>query len=86
MTNLLDLPDYTVLGRRDTDFEIIFTIRYNNFPVYCPRCGVVNPILTKTGTKKQLFNDLPVHAKRVGLQVIRQKYRSELKPAKVLGF
>lgn len=75
MTDLLNLPNYVLVSRRDTDFETIFTIRYLNPPIYCPRCGVVNPTLTKTGTKKQLFNDLPVHAKRVGLQVIRQKYR-----------
>lgn len=58
MTDLLNLPNYALVSRRDTDFETIFTIRYLNPPLYCPRCGVVSPTLTKTGTKKQLLTRL----------------------------
>ncbi|WP_374706839.1 transposase family protein [Bacillus sp. J14TS2] len=37
-------------------------------PSYCPKCGTVAN-LYKHGKKKQLFFDLPMHAKRVGIYI-----------------
>ncbi|MFS0647271.1 transposase family protein [Caldifermentibacillus hisashii] len=37
-------------------------------PSYCPKCGTVAN-LYKHGKKEQLFFDLPMHAKRVGIFV-----------------
>lgn len=39
-----------------------------------PKCGTV-PNLYKHGKKQQLFFDLPMHAKRVGLFIKRERYK-----------
>ena len=43
-------------------------------PSHCPKCGTI-PNLYKHGKKEQLFFDLPMHAKRVGLIIKRQRYK-----------
>ncbi|MGE7625244.1 transposase family protein [Viridibacillus sp. NPDC096237] len=43
-------------------------------PSHCPKCGTVAN-LYKHGQKQQLFFDLPMHAKRVGIYVKRQRYK-----------
>lgn len=43
-------------------------------PSHCPKCGII-PNLYKHGKKEQLFFDLPMHAKRVGLIIKRQRYK-----------
>jgi len=43
-------------------------------PSYCPKCGAIAN-LYKHGHKQQLFFDLPMHAKRVGIYVKRQRYK-----------
>src|SRR5690625_1555624 len=43
-------------------------------PFHCPTCGIV-PNLYKHCKKEQLFFDLPMRAKRVGLIIKRQRYR-----------
>lgn len=43
-------------------------------PSHCPKCGSVSN-LYKHGKREQLFYDLPMHAKRVGLIINRQRYR-----------
>jgi len=43
-------------------------------PIACPACGC-KPNLYRFGVKKQLFMDLPTHAKRVGITLHRQRYR-----------
>ncbi|KPD09279.1 transposase [Aneurinibacillus migulanus] len=46
----------------------------NSHPSYCPKSGAV-PNFYKHGKKEQLFFDLPMHAKRVGIYVKRQRYK-----------
>ncbi|MFC4766861.1 ISL3 family transposase [Effusibacillus consociatus] len=43
-------------------------------PSYCPHCGCI-PNLYKHSKKEQLFMDLPMHRKRVGILVLRQRYK-----------
>lgn len=72
--NLLDLSGYDILNVDETDFEILITVKVSDDPTACLKCGVVSSGLTHFGTKRQLFNDLPIRAKRVGLRIIRQRY------------
>jgi len=50
----------------------IFYQKDLNSPSSCPKCGSVAN-LYKHGKKNQLFFDLPMHAKRVGIYVQRQR-------------
>ena len=44
----------------------------SSLPSHCPKCGTVAN-LYKHGKKKQLFFDLPMHAKRVGIYIKRHQ-------------
>lgn len=41
----------------------------------CIKCGVVSPRLKRHGVQEQLFMDTPLHGKRVGIRVKRQRYK-----------
>nr|WP_244996708.1 transposase family protein [Paenibacillus woosongensis] len=43
-------------------------------PTHCPHCGCVTN-LYKQSNREQLCTDLPVHGKRVGLLIKRQRYK-----------
>lgn len=46
----------------------------NTLPKACPHCGCLLNV-DEYGRREQLFMDLPIHAKRVGVAVQRQRYR-----------
>lgn len=73
--NMLNLPNLKIIDMQESEFDYRFLTETTLLPPdYCPKCGTVAN-LYKHGKKKQLFFDLPIHAKRVGIFVNRQRYK-----------
>ena len=72
MENLLNLVGWTIHDTQETEqgyqFVAVYTVE---FP--CIHCQAVD--LQRFGKKEQLFLDLPMHGRRVGVRVQRQRYR-----------
>jgi transposase len=77
MKNIINLPDWEILATEENGEDYRFTIRYSMPPASCPLCARMLPRLKRFGVRKQLFLDLPIHAKRVGLLVLRQRYQCQ---------
>lgn len=68
-TNMLNLPSFKILDMKESEYDYRFLVETTlPPPSYCPKCGTVAN-LYKHGKKEQLFFDLPMHAKRVGIFV-----------------
>jgi transposase len=72
--NILNLPHWDIIKTEENDDNYRVTARYTAWPDTCPRCGVKNANISRFGTKKQTFLDLPVHARRVGIRLERQRF------------
>lgn len=71
--NILNLQSFDVLDVKHNeqgDYRIM--VETLSPPSSCPQCGFSN--VYKHGVKKQLFMDLAMHGKRVGIVVERQRY------------
>lgn len=73
MKNILNLLDWTILHDEENPHDYQFTVQYNKDTDLCMSCFTFGPV--KFGVIDQLIMDLPIHAKRVGLNVQRQRYR-----------
>jgi transposase len=74
-TNMLNLPKLNILDMTESGDDYRFLVETNSLPPsHCPKCGTL-PNLYKHGKREQLFFDLPIHAKRVGIFVERQRYK-----------
>ena len=74
-TNMLNLPNIKILDMKESEHDYRFLVKSITLsPSHCPKCGIVTN-LYKHGKKQQLFFDLPMHAKRVGIYVNRQRYK-----------
>lgn len=71
--NILNLPNFNILDVKETDCDYQVLVEKSSPPFNCYQCGFDN--LQKFGTKKQFFYDTPMHGKRVGITVNRQRYR-----------
>lgn len=75
INNMLNLPKLIIIDMMESKDDYRFLVETSSSsPLYCPKCGTVAN-LYKHGRKKQLFFDLPMHAKRVGIIVKRQRYK-----------
>lgn len=75
LTNMINLPNFKVFDMKESKHDYRFLVESTVlFPSHCPKCGTVAN-LYKHGKKQQLFFDLPMHAKRVGIYVNRQRYK-----------
>ncbi len=73
--NMLNLPSLKIIDMHESESDYRFLVEAALPPLtYCPKCGTIAN-LYKHGKKKQLFFDLPMHAKRVGIYVKRQRYK-----------
>lgn len=73
--DMLNLPNLQIKDMKEFEDDYRFLVEsISPPPSHCPKCGTV-PNLYKHGTKEQLFFDLPMHAKRVGLTIKRQRYK-----------
>ena len=75
INNMLNPPKLIIIDMMESKDDYRFLVETSSSsPLYCPKCGTVAN-LYKHGRKKQLFFDLPMHAKRVGIIVKRQRYK-----------
>jgi transposase len=74
--NILDLPNLKLLSVKETDDAYNMKAVAAAPPPACQNCGSVrNSALVKFGGKEQLYMDIPVRGKRVGIYVQRQRYQ-----------
>lgn len=75
INNMLNLKNFKIIDISESEDDYRFLVEVASPPPsYCPKCGTVAN-LYKHGKKQQLFFDLPMHAKRVGIFVKRQRYK-----------
>jgi transposase len=72
--NILNLPDWTIIRTIDGLRDYQITATYDVAAVACHSCWRFG-FLQRFGKRNQLFLDLPMHGKRVGIYVERQRYR-----------
>lgn len=74
MVDILNLPKFNVnrILENEHDFQIHVSAIHE--PSVCPHCGSVAN-LYKHASREQLCMDLPIHGKRVGLLIHRQRYK-----------
>lgn len=72
--DILNLLNFKVghIAENEHDFQI--KVETNSPPSHCPHCGCVANFC-KHDNREQLCTDLPIHGKRVGLIIKRQRYR-----------
>src|SRR5699024_4055995 len=73
INNMLNLSNLKITDMNESINDYRFLVETtSNSPSSCPKCGTIAN-LYKHGKKNQLFFDLPMHAKRVGIYVQRQR-------------
>jgi transposase len=73
--NTLRLPHWTVIDTIHTKGgQQYIKAEYTAPPPHCLRCGVVNPKVSRYGSREQLFNDLQLLHKPTGVLVQRLRY------------
>lgn len=72
---MINLPNLKIIDMKESEYDYRFLVESIDLsPSHCPKCGIVAN-LYKHGKKQQLYFDLPMHAKRVGIYVNRQRYK-----------
>ena len=74
MTDILDLPDWELLARRQEGDEYELEAEYRLLPGACTKCGSVGR-LYKHGTKDTTFRDSPIRGHPVRLLARVQRFR-----------
>ncbi|GMX64915.1 hypothetical protein Elgi_41840 [Paenibacillus elgii] len=72
--DILNLPSFTILNISENGHDFLIQVETNSPPSLCPHCGCVAN-LYKHSNREQLCMDLPIHGKRVGLHIKRQRYK-----------
>jgi len=72
--NILNLPEYSVLNIQESDDAYKVGVETIKPPLFCTQCGA-KANLYKHTKRVQLILDLPMHGKRVGIEVHRLRYK-----------
>jgi len=72
--DLLHLSKFNILSISENEFDFLIQVVTNSPPLACPHCGCIAN-LYKHDRREQVCMDLPIHGKRVGLLIKRQRYR-----------
>lgn len=72
--NILNWPDWNIISVHENDQDYLIVAETGDEPGACPHCGAIGESV-RYGKKRQTFMDLPVHGKRVGIRVVRRRYR-----------
>lgn len=73
--NILNLDTLKILECKENEHDYLVAAELVSPPYVCPLCGVARPQTKRFGKKNQLYMDTPIHAKRVGIMINRQRYR-----------
>ena len=74
MTDILDLPGWTVLSKSQSGGECVIDAEHTVQPKNCPNCGVVDTPY-KHGTKPISYRDSPIRGESVSIQAHVQRYK-----------
>src|SRR5690625_393975 len=75
LINMLNLPNFKIPDMKESEYDYRFLVESTALsPSHCPKCGTVAN-LYKHDKKQQLFFDLTMNEKRVGIYVNRQRYK-----------
>lgn len=72
--DILNLQALKAVNIQENDTDYLITAEETPDVIACSHCGVVNDF-KKFGKKEYVFMDTPIHGKRVGILVQRQRYR-----------
>jgi len=75
LSNLLNLNGWSTSATVESEHDLLIPAEYRVEPPCCIRCGNAEPRLKKHGVQEQLFMDTPLHGKRVGIRVKRQRFK-----------
>ena len=73
--NILNQPQYRELRVEETDHDYHVTAEPVDVSSSCPHCQ--SDRLTSWGTRQQVFKDLPMHGKRVGIYIDTKRLRCQ---------
>lgn len=73
--NILNLPQYRVLRVEETDHDYHVTAEPVDVASICQHCQ--SDRLISWGTREQVFKDLPMHGKRVGIYIDTKRLRCQ---------
>ena len=71
----MTLPQYRVLRVQETDHDYHVTAEPVDVTAACPHCQ--SDRLNSWGTREQVFKDLPMHGKRVGIYIDTKRLRCQ---------
>lgn len=74
MTDILDLPGWTVLSKSQSGGEYLIEAEYAVQPTACPKCGVIDTPY-KHGVKPIKYRDSPIRGDSVNILAQVQRYR-----------
>lgn len=72
--DILSLSKFNILNVAENEHDFQIRVEADSPPLTCPHCGCIAN-LYKHDNREQLCMDLPIHGKRVGLLIKRQRYR-----------
>ncbi len=73
MTDILNMAFYTALEIRENEYDYLIIAQSNHPHRCCPHCQSLD--YNKHGMREPIFMDTPIHGKRVGIKIMRQRYR-----------
>lgn len=73
--NLLNLPEFKVIGTQENDNDILFTVKTKKPPYCCPECGSIS--IYKHGKTERFVRDLNMFGKRVGINILGHRYKCQ---------
>lgn len=72
--DILNLQNLKAINIQENDTDYLITAKEMPTTIACSHCGVIDEY-KKFGKKEYVFMDTPIHGKRVGVLVQRQRYR-----------
>ena len=72
--DLLNLVHFNILNIAENEYDFQISVETSEPPSFCPHCGCIAN-LYKHSKRDQLCMDLPIHGKRVGLLLTRQRFK-----------
>jgi len=73
--NILNLPQYRVVRVQESEHDYHVTTEPVEVTRACPHCQAEH--LHSWGTREQVFKDLPMHGKRVGIYIDTKRFRCQ---------
>lgn len=73
--NILNFPEYTIANIEECEHDYRINASINIAPDRCPECRKSD--FVGFGKREETILDTPIHGKRVGISIIRRRYRCQ---------